>query len=375
VRWLAPVAAAASVALIVVLVSVVHLFAKPPGRPAQTTTPPRYYAVVTGGITSRLPVIALPTGARPPIQIHRTATGALVENVPNPYSGHGSSEMSAAGVAATDGGREFIAAYTGTPPSTTTEETRLYSFRITSAGHATRLSPVSGGVISGLDATGVMAVSPDGSRVALVLARPATVGHWVTPSEIAVIDLRTGARNVWSGGLERSGLMFSIQSISWGPGPGSLAFLAQWCQNGIPGGFCEAGRHAAQVRTLRLATGGGRLSAGRVLLGESVRYPSIVQALLSPSGKALTMVVLHGPYVGKVSPQQQSFEVVQVPLTGGGGSRLLYRESVRNQVQLFLGSDATGRYLLLAWRLNGWLDHGVLRPLAPGGGTSLVEAW
>jgi hypothetical protein len=129
------------------------------------------------------------------------------------------------------------------------------------------------------------------------------------------------------------------------------------------------------VRTLRLAAGGGRLSAGRVLLGESVRYPSIVQALLGPSGKALTMVVLHGPYVGKVSPQQQSFWVVQVPLTGGGRSRLLYPGRVRDQVQVFLGSDATGRYLLLSCRVNGWLDHGVLRPLAPRGGNSLVEAW
>jgi hypothetical protein len=48
---------------------------------------------------------------------------------------------------------------------------------------------------------------------------------------------------------------------------------------------------------------------------------------------------------------------------------------VGTHTQVILGSDATGRYLLLAWGRNGWLDHGVLRPLAPQGGTALEEAW
>ena len=362
-RWLAPAAAAAAVALVLVLVSVIHLFpAKSPGDLAQAAGPPRYYAAAVGFT----------------IQIHNTATGALIETVPNPYSGHGSLGMFAAGVAATDGGREFIAAYTGTAkplPHGGPEETRLYSFRLNSAGHASRLSLVKGGVITGLAADGVMAVSPDHSRVALALARPARPGINPGPPEIAVIDVRTGVRSVWSGGMHRPGLAFSIPSISWGPGRGMLTYLAQWCQNGAVGGSCAAGRRDAQVRTLGPATGGGRLSAGRVLLAESARYPSIAQALLSPGGRALTLVVLHGPYAGKVNPQPENFQVVRVPLTGGGPARLLYRGTVGHQALVFLGSDATGRYLLLAWRLNGWIDHGALRPLAPQGGTALAEAW
>jgi hypothetical protein len=363
-RWLAPAAAAASVVLVVVLVSAVHLFTgKPSGGPAQAAGPPRYYAAAVGFA----------------IQIHRTATGALIETIPNPYSGHGEIGMMALAVAATDGGREFIVAYSGTakpPPHLAPEETRLYSFRLNSAGHASRLSLVKGGVITGEAAQGVMAVSPDRSRVALTLAVPVPPTVNPKPPEIAVIDLRTGARTVWSGGLNRPGMTFSVPSISWGPGRDNLVFLAQWCRNGDTGGFCMAGRHAAQVSLLHVpATGGGRLSSSAVLLSESARYPNIAQALLSPGGKAVTMVVLHGSYTGRAGSRPYSFQVVQVPLHGGGGPRLLYRGNVGAHTQVILGSDATGRYLLLAWRRNGWLDHGILRPLAPQGGTAFVDAW
>jgi hypothetical protein len=363
-RWLAPAAAAASVVLVVVLISAIHLFSgKPSGGPAQAAGPPRYYAAAVGFA----------------IQIHRTATGALIETVPNPYSGHGDLGMMAQAVAAADGGREFIVAYSGTtrpPPQPAPEETRLYEFRLDSAGHASRLSPVKGGVITGLDAQGVMAVSPDGSRVALALAAPVRPGVNPKPPEIVVIGLTTGARSVWSGGMNLPGMALSIPSISWGPGRDNLVFLAQWCRNGAAGGFCFAGRHITQVSLLHVTvTGGGRLSSSAVLLMVSVRYSNIAQALLSPGGKTVTMVVLHGTDTGSAGSRPYSFQVVQVPYASGRGSRLLYRGSVGTHTQVILGSDATGRYLLLAWGRNGWLDHGVLRPLAPQGGTALEEAW
>jgi hypothetical protein len=40
-----------------------------------------------------------------------------------------------------------------------------------------------------------------------------------------------------------------------------------------------------------------------------------------------------------------------------------------------LSSDASGQHLLLTWRLNGWIDHGRLRPLAPQGRVALADAW
>ena len=60
---------------------------------------------------------------------------------------------------------------------------------------------------------------------------------------------------------------------------------------------------------------------------------------------------------------------------GGGRARLLYRGAVDGAADVFLGSDATGRYLLLAWASNGWIDNGKLRPLAPQTGRVFAEAW
>ena len=54
----------------------------------------------------------------------------------------------------------------------------------------------------------------------------------------------------------------------------------------------------------------------------------------------------------------------EVPLTGGQ-PRLLYHGVTGPQAVVSLSSDASGQHLLLTWRLNGWIDHGRLRPLAP----------
>jgi hypothetical protein len=377
-RWLAPAAAAASVALIVVLVSAIHLFAGPPGGAARSGGLPRYYA----------------TEESFQILIHSTATGAVVARVPSPRDApaanfHGHVYMAAVSVVAVAGDREFIAAYTGTPPHSRALQTRLYEFHLTSAGHVAGLSLVEGGALVGMEASAAIAASPDGSQVALVIYHPTRETPQSQPAAVVVINTRTGARSVWAGGLHRRGLTFSIPSLSWGPGSRSLVFLAQWCKVPLGGGFCAPGPHAAQVRTLRLtgaaspgAPGGGPsglLSDGRVLLSESARYPSIVQALLSPATPpsaspdpaappiAVTLVVLGGPYPDRRYPIPQDLRVVYVPL-GGGGPQLLYHGVLGKQVAVFLGSGATGRYLLLTWPLHTWIDHGVLRPVSLQGG-------
>ncbi len=237
------------------------------------------------------------------------------------------------------------------------------------------LALVRGGLLAHFSGATALAVSPDGSQIAAVVYH--TVGeHSPRPvPQIVVVNLRTGARRFWSGGLQRAGRYLSIPSISWGHGGDSLVFLGQWCQTWLVGGICGTGPHDAQVRTLRLAPAGGRLSDGGVLLSQSARYAFIVQALLSPDGKALTIVVLGPPYLGKVHPTPQDLRVIRVPLGGASGARLLYHGVLGPVGAVFLGSDASGRHLILSWRLNGWIDHGRLRPLLPQGGTVFAEAW
>ena len=320
--------------------------------------PPRYYA----------------TEESWQIVIRKTGTGAVTAKVPNPYASHGGIGWLAISVAAVAGDREFVAAYTGQPPHSRTDQTRLYTFRLTTAGQVTGLSLAKGGVLNGLAAGIAMAASPDGSKVALAVHRPYGFAGPPAPAEIAVIDLRTGARDLWKGGLQRPGYGFIIPSISWGPGNRSLVFLGQWCRSPISGRSCAGEPQRAQVRTLGLTAGSGPLSRGRVLLGDSARYPYIVQALLSPGAKSITMVVLGLPYLGQIRIPQD-LRVIQVPLATTEPARLLYHGVMGAHAGVTLRSDASGRYLLLAWRLNGWIGHGALHPLTPQGGYAFVGAW
>lgn len=358
-RWLAPLAAAASVALIVVLVSAVHLFSGRLNGGKPPAAPPRYYATVEEG----------------GIRIRATATGAVTGSVPNIPPGHGGFGRFASAIAATDGGRAFIAAYSGTLVGGR-DRTWLYSFHLTAAGRVAGLAQVRGGVFPGLLSDRGIAVSPGGSQVAVVLSAPLlNPAKPPPPAEIAVTDLRTGAQALWAGGMQRAGFGFNIASVSWAPDGRSLLFLAVWCKFESPGTeYCTAGPHDAQMRTLRLTPDGGRLTQGHVLLADSRRYPDIVQALAGPGGRSITLVELTGRPVGTINPQPQDLRVVQVPLAGGR-PRLLYHAAVDRHVDVFLGSDASGRYLLLDWARNGWINHHRLRPLPPQSGLAFVEAW
>ena len=91
-RWLAPVAAAAGVTLVVVLASTVHLFA-PRQQPARVAPPP-------GGLP-RYYVSAESTG----IQVRRTATGAMTARI-SLFAGSPGPAAWAVGLAAGDHGRE-----------------------------------------------------------------------------------------------------------------------------------------------------------------------------------------------------------------------------------------------------------------------------
>jgi len=354
-RWLAPVAAAASVVLVVVVVSAAHLFS---GRPAggRIGPPPRYYV----------------TEESAGIQVRDTATGAVTATLPRPFSTPNSfANVVAAGG---DGHREFVAEYTGTPPHGTVVQTRLYSFHVTGAGRVAGLALVKGGQLSQFIGGTALAVSPDGSQVATVVYH--TVGmHSPRPvPQIMLINLRTGAHSLWVGGLQRRGLYLSISSISWGPGGGSLVFLGQWCDGWLRE-ICGTGPQFSQVRTLRVAPGGGRLSDGSALLSQSARYGYLAQALLSPDGKALTVVALGPAYPARGHSVSQNLRVVRVPLRGAGRERLLYRGVLGPHPSVSLSSDASGRHLLLAWARNGWIDHGRLHPLAPQDGAVFTEAW
>ena len=238
------------------------------------------------------------------IQVQSVSTGAVIAYLPSPKSPRGGA-LDIGAVAAAPDDRTFYVEYGVVSPNLNLAQVWILSFSLTSSGSATPLTMIKGGLLSrqppGLQSWGSLAVSPDGTRLALTADSSDHITN-TSPAysdKIIVIDLRTGQRTAWQGGLDRPGKTFSIPDLSWSADGRSLVFLAQWCDppgrstscDGTPG---PGGYRDAQVWSLSTATGGGLLSRGRLLLRESARYPLIAQALGGPDRTDLTLAVLSG---------------------------------------------------------------------------------
>ena len=357
VPWLAPLAAAAGVALVVGLATV--LSGRTPGPPATGAAPPRYY------ISMDYPGTTV---------VRATVDGLITATIPNPYGPAGQGIYQAA--SADD--RTFFVGYL------THHKEIIYGFRLTGSGKVRGFSPVKGGTLANVQSD-AMAASPDGSRLAIAV----TSGPGL-PDEIIVIDLQTGARTVWQGGMNRPGLRaFSINSLSWTASGRELVFGAQWCTQVAAMGsqVCDAQgmrhqRRDAEVWALYPGSAGGRLNSGRLLLRQSPRYPYLAGAVISRDGTTLTALVLSGR-VRTTVPSHLS--VVRISVADGRQQRVLYRGATGRTHLWNLSPNSSGRYWLLnggpvigaAGELgfNGWIAHGRLVPLHPSSGAIIGETW
>jgi hypothetical protein len=139
-----------------------------------------------------------------------------------------------------------------------------------------------------------VAVSPDGSKVAIAGNGPETAAGGDIPAcrlrdaRIVVIDLRTGWRAVFAGGLAKRGRQPGINSVSWAGGGRSLVYLAQWCQH-VDVGFntaCDGRfRPVTELRMITAPASGGTLGGGWTLMRDTERFPAILQAQASPDGR------------------------------------------------------------------------------------------
>ena len=358
VPWLAPLAAAAGVALIVGLATV--LSGRTPGPPpAGVAAPPRYY------ISMDYPGTTV---------VRATATGFITATIPNPYRAAGQGTYQAASA----DHRTFFVGFL------THHKEIIYRFRLTRSGKVNGFSPVKGGTLANVQSD-AMAASPDGSRLAVAVTSAPGLSD-----EIIVIDVQTGARTVWQGGMNRPGLRaFSINSLSWTAGGQELVFSAQWCAHAAAMGsqVCDAPgmrhqRRDAEVWALYPGPAGGRLNSGRLLLRESPRYPYLAGAVISRDGTTLTALVLSGR-VRTTVPSHLS--VVRILVADGRQQRILYRGATGLTNLWNLSPDSSGRYWLLNGGpvigaagergFNGWIAHGRLVPLHPSSGAIIGEAW
>jgi len=387
--WLIPAAAAASVLLIIAVVVTVTRHAAE-SRTQQATSQvamPSYFVQWVGN------------GPSGRIQVRSVSTGAVIATVlpPKPPIADG---VDIEGVAAAPDDRTFYVEYGLISPNLTGRQIWIFSFSLTGSGSVTPQTMIKGGPITnslpGLQSWGNLAVSPDGTKLALTTDSIDRVPG-LSPAysdKIIVIDLLTGQRTQWQGGLFRTGKQFSIPDLSWSADGRSLIFLGQWCDPPGPTASCSGGSapgayRDAQVWSLSVATGGGSLTRGRLLLRQSARFPLIAQAFGpgSSGGSDLTVAVLSGQVDtgnwGVLTVEDVSAATGTVLHVDYGLS--LGRGQGRSPQQVWLTADPSGQHLLISYGVDGgftigWIDHGALHPLPitqpylPNN-ASLIIAW
>ena len=299
--------------------------------------------------------------------IRATATGALRADIRCPLS---APYVITWPVAPADNQNFFLVCQRATGPASydSVLESRIFEFRVTSSGVVTGDLPVRGGMLGSLLVQSI-AATPDGSELA-VIAYPGSHPPDLhgTPPDVVVINTRTGARAIWHGALPVAGhTVYWPQEISLTADGQKLAFLTapQCFQTGctIHGG--------QQVRVIvHPDSGGGQLNSAGLLvqLNSVLRLPQVgvADAVISPDGSALTLAVM-GPLSGQSG--QDSVSVVQIPASGQGAPRFVYRLSQGNSFSFF-SVDPSGSHFLLGTGtpngpVAGRIDNGRLIPLRP----------
>jgi hypothetical protein len=356
--WLAPLAAAAAVALIIGLAVTVtgHVRTHQPAPPvtAAAAGTPRYYAEI---------VFPGSQAATHAIIVRSVATGAVIARPASPVGGLPDI------VSAAPDARTFYVAYDKGPGM------EIYTFSITARGTVTPMTAIAGGYLDYhadlMEPLASLAVSPDGANLAVPVSSASTRRGW--QDMLVVINLRTGAHRVWQGGLYRSGTLFSIKSVSWA-GPATLDFVPSWCAGAA---VCFLGGDT-QVRQLSLTADGGSLAGSSVLLQHSAAYPNIM-TVAGGSGGMLRILAIsdrdatHGGDV--------TVTVDQVSLAGGAVQRVLYRQRgvqlIANPTAYRLGTDPSGQFLFVNVLGSGWQElagRGAPHPL-PGSAGAYWIAW
>lgn len=384
-RWVAPAAAAASVAVLAGLVTGAVAIAGagrpsvPPAGPAAVAGAPRYY--VAASLDGQ-------------ISVRSTATGRITAVLPlRGPAGYGRIRV---GVVASAGNGLFVAA--GIPTGSTFE--KIYRFRVTSAGQVTGLAPVSHGLLAAGEEVDALAVTPGGRTIAygsLIQPRSQKTDFG---DRVNVVDTVTGNRTWWYSGSRGRSSAFSVASLSWTADGQRLAVFGEWCRPEPAAGYhsgitCPAGQQyrAAEAWLLRPVPNAkdDPIKGGRRLLSQTPGSPYLAQAVISPDGRTLTVVELTGRkviaqrYLGRgIVPCNMAVRQYAVP--DGRPLRVLYHELLGRRFAiagdpdfLSLGRDSTGQHWTViggvSYSFNGWIHRGRLVPIAWGTLAVAFEAW
>ena len=344
--WLFPLAAAASVAGIVLASVIVARLASPTGTqggPATTARAPRPEFYMTAAYAASGPNVLQ-------LQVRRTAGGAVTASTSLPAANVGWGGYLTA--AASDRAF-FIARYPCS--STAVAVTTFYRITITGSGRISVIAAV--GRVQGMVTE--LAVSPDGSQ----LAYSALPGKCPGPAgsrspaagAVSIMNLSTGAVRTWQDTTGRN----TVDGLSWAPARRTL-IIDEY--SAVPGG------RDLTVFGLNTTSRGGSLQAHSTTLLQPNHDCSsstcVTAALAGPHG---SLTALEFQRTG----QQIRVLVVSIPMAAGRPRTVLYSELSNSPTGLF--ADSSGQWVLL-WpsmsmpgrqHVAGWISGGRLHPL-PG---------
>ena len=251
----------------------------------------------------------------------------------------------------------------------------LFLLRVSATGDSTKVTrlpidltaPKSHNVVDGI------AVSPDGTKLAVALQIPAK-GNVLHPrGEILVYSLTGGATQTWTAPHD-SGMPWNP---AWTDGNGQLTFVWQDQLKGSNTFF--TGRSEVRVldttasgRSLLaskvIATGGGKLGfiqAAAAVDGGSTLIAAVFQVPSGSTGTALVRLVALSATTGAIT---HVFASHDIPYS----SRVQEADAVAScQV---LGADITGEHTLANCPNLGRIDNGVFTPL-PHSSKAFDAAW
>jgi hypothetical protein len=255
---------------------------------------------------------------------------------------------------------------------------RLFRLRITAGGRPGPLTELPGGTITALSKVvdlGVpgMALSPDGTRLAVSLQYQAPSFEPLPYAGIEVINLVTGTIRTWISHR----YFYYPGPPSWVNGDRMIAFT-WWHEASILGPVLTG------IRELDTAAPGSDLLDSRLIPG--VSGPSITSALITADGRhvvASACPAHQGPgdRSGTVTAQ-----IVELSLPAGRLIRVLRTQTARYHVFAgenpleagcsVLAIDPTGTHVLTVSFQLGRLDNGVFTAL-PGAGVpeAVAAAW
>jgi hypothetical protein len=328
------------------------------GAPASDQGMPRFYVTLTSpGQSGRIYA-----------QIHASQTGQVLSQVRAGFLGSGM------GISADQSDRAFV--IDAAAKDATHARIVLYLLRVSADGHSTtltRLPPVllpprSPDVVDGI------AISPDGTKLAVALQVNQNPNVVNPRGEIVVYSLAGGPTQTWTAPGDKA--------VPWNPAwTGGSRYLTFVWQDQLTGTqWFFAGR--SQVRRLDTAAPGRNLLASQVLVtgGGPVGY---IQAASAGPGDAPIIAA-----VFQVPPTETSgtahMRLVALSAATGAVTQVFARYAARyaGQVQegtavagcQVLGADPTGQHTLTYCPDLARIDHGVLTPLPPDPGV-FAAAW